>query len=365
MSILEPKAGILDIAPYKGGESKISGVERVTKLSSNEGAFGPSPKAVAAFKETAETLHRYPDGHATKLRQTIAARYGLDASQVVCGAGSDELLSLLCQAYAAPGDEVLYTEHGFLIYAIAAKAVGATPIAVPETDLTADVDAILAHATPATRMVFIANPNNPTGTYVSLAELRRLRAGLADDVVLVLDGAYAEYVDAADYSAGMELVAEGHNTVMTRTFSKIYGLGGLRLGWAYCPPNVADVLNRIRGPFNISTPAIEAGVAAFNDEAFIDMSRRHNTEWRKRTADALRQLGLFVPDGVCNFVLVRFPDTPGQDAAAADAALKARGIIVRRVTAYGLPDCLRITIGKADEMEAVIATLRAFMGADG
>ena len=363
MTTPQPQPGILDIAPYKGGDSKIAGVDKVIKLSSNENAFGPSLKAVAALTEAAANIHRYPDGHATELRRAIAEHYRLDPARLVLGAGSDEVLSLLCQAYIGPGDEMVYSEHGFLIYAIATMAAGGTPVKAPETNLTADVDALLAAVTPNTRLMFVANPNNPTGTYLTADELARLRAGLRDDILLVVDAAYAEYVAVADYADGLEMVRDADNVVMTRTFSKIYGLGGARIGWGYAPVAVADVLNRIRGPFNISVPAQAAGLAAFRDQAYVEHCRRHNEEWLKRTRDALRQIGLFVPDGVGNFVLVRFPDTPGRTAEDADAHLKAQGIIARRVAAYGLPDCLRITIGKADEMEAVIAALREFMGA--
>ena len=363
MTTPRPQPGILNIAPYKGGESKIAGAEKVIKLSSNEGAFGPSPAAVKALAEAALTIHRYPDGHAPDLRAAIAGRYGLEPQRIVLGAGSDEIINMLCQAYVGPGDEVLYSEHGFLMYGISAMAAGATPVKAPETDLTADVDNLLAAVTGNTRLVFVANPNNPTGTYLTEGELQRLRDGLRDDILLIVDAAYAEYVTGTPtYTDGMDMVRDADNVVMTRTFSKMYGLGGARLGWAYMPEAVAAVLNRVRGPFNVSVPAQMAGLAAFNDTAFTDMSRAHNDEWLKRTQDALRQLGLFVPDGVGNFALVRFADVA--TAEAADEHLKSKGIIARRVAGYGLPDCLRITIGKADEMEAVIAALRDFMGAD-
>ncbi|PIW28939.1 MAG: histidinol-phosphate transaminase [Rhodospirillales bacterium CG15_BIG_FIL_POST_REV_8_21_14_020_66_15] len=365
MSAPRPQPGIMEIAPYKGGESKIAGADTVIKLSSNEGAFGPSPAAVRALEGAARSIHRYPDGHAPELRAAIAARYGLEPERLILGAGSDEIINMLCQAYTGPGDVVLYSEHGFLMYGISAMAAGATPVKAPETNLKADVDALLAAVTERTRLLFVANPNNPTGTYLTADEMRRLRDGLRDDVLLVIDGAYAEYVvGTPGYTDGMDMVRAADNVVMTRTFSKMYGLGGARLGWAYVPEAVADVLNRIRGPFNVSIPAQAAGLAAFNDTAFTDMCRAHNDEWLKRTQDALRQIGLFVPDGVGNFVLARFPDTPGRTAEEADAHLKSRGIIARRVAGYGLPDCLRITIGKAEEMEAVIKALREFMGAD-
>jgi histidinol-phosphate aminotransferase len=359
-----PRPGIMTIKPYVGGDSAVAGAHTVIKLASNESALGASPRAVAALQDSAARIHRYPDGHCTALRQSLAALHGLQAEQIVCGAGSDELIALLCRAYAGPGDEVLYTVHGFLMYPIAARSVGATPLAVAETDLTADVDALLDAVTPRTRLIFIANPNNPTGTYLPMRALERLRRALPEHVLLVIDAAYAEYVDKQDYASGEAMVdagaTAGANVVVTRTFSKIYGLGGLRLGWAYCPPAIADVLNRVRGPFNVSTPAQDAGRAALGDTALIARAQAHNDQWRTWTTEALRGLGLIVPDSVCNFVLVRFPAEAGLDAPAADAFLRARGIIARRMEAYGLPDALRITIGLEDEMRAAVAALAGF-----
>jgi histidinol-phosphate aminotransferase len=361
MSILVPRPGLMDITPYVGGESAIPGVDRIIKLASNEGALGPSPKGEAAYREASRQLHRYPDGGSTAVRVGLEKLYGLNADQIVCGAGSDELIGLLCRAYAGPGDEVLYSEHGFLMYAIATKTVGATPVTAPETDLTADVDALLSKVTDKTRILFIANPNNPTGTYISASEMQRLRQGLRDDILLVIDAAYAEFMLADDYSAGIDLVDAGDNTVMTRTFSKIYGLGGIRLGWAYCPPSVADVLHRARNPFNVTLPAQAAGAAALEDQDFVQRTRDHNAKWLPWTIEEVRKLGLDAPPSIGNFFLARFPDEPGRNAEAADAFLRSRGIIVRRMGAYGLPDSLRVTIGLEDEMRAFINTLAEFV----
>ena len=364
MSDPSPRPGIMDIAPYVGGESTLDGQERVIKLSSNENAFGPSPLAVAAYTEAAAQLHRYPDGGCTALRGAIAELHGLDADRIVCGAGSDEIISLLCQAYAGPGDEVLYSQHGFLMYALSAKAAGATPVFAPETNLTSDVDALLDTVSDNTRLLFLANPNNPTGTYLPGDDLWRLRRELRDDIILVIDAAYAEYATRDDYSSGHDLVDGGGNVVMTRTFSKIYGLGGARLGWGYCPAGIADVLNRVRGPFNVSTPAMAAGLAALGDTGFIDRARAHNDTWLAWTRDEILALGLDVPPSAGNFVLVKFPVKPGQNTAIAEAAddfLKRRGIIVRRMAAYGLDDCLRITIGREDEMRAAVGALKEFL----
>lgn len=357
---LAPRPGILKISPYVGGDWKIPGVERVIKLSSNESALGPSPRAVEAYREVAARLHRYPDGASAELRQAIAARYGLEMARIVCGNGSDELLALLARAYAGPGDEVLYSAHGFLMYPISALAAGATPISAPETDLRVDVDALLARVSPRTRIVFLANPNNPTGSYLPAAEMRRLRAELPDDVLLVIDAAYAEFVTAGDYSPGTELVEAGENVVVTFTFSKIYALSALRLGWAYAPGPVADVLNRVRTPFNINVPAQEAGRAAVEDEAFARAAREHNETWRAWLRERLEGLGLTVHASVTNFLLMRFADTA--EAQRADRFLRDRGIILRRVDEYGLSQCLRATIGLEDEMRALVDALAAFRG---
>src|SRR5207244_3140566 len=256
-----PGPGILDISPYIGGEAKAEGFDRPIRLASNESALGPSPKAMAAYRALAGEIHRYPDGSAAELREALGRHHELDPERIVCGAGSDELIGLLLRAYAGPGDEVLYSQHGFLMYPIGAKAVGATPVAVPERALTADVEGFLARVTERTRVVFIANPNNPTGTYLSVNEMARLHAGLPPHVVLAIDAAYAEFVNRNDYDAGTALVDRAENVVMLRTFSKIYALAGLRLGWAYCTPAIADVLNRIRGPFHINAAALAVAAA--------------------------------------------------------------------------------------------------------
>jgi len=357
-----PRPGVLAIEAYVPGESQVPGGVKPIKLSSNETPLGASPAAIEAFRAAAVDLERYPDGQATVLRQAIARRYGLDAGRIVCGAGSDELLTLLAHAYLGPGDEAIYTRHGFLVYRIAILASGATPVVADETNLTADVDQILARVTDRTRMVFLANPNNPTGTYLPIGEVRRLRAALPGDVVLVLDGAYAEYVSRNDYEAGIELVATTANTVMTRTFSKIFGLAALRIGWAYCPEAIADALNRIRGPFNMSTPSILAGAAAMEDVAHTEAAVAHNDRWLGWLADEIGKLGLAVTPSVANFLLIHFPKDATTGAAACDAFLKSRGIILRRVAGYGLPDCLRLTVGTEAENRQVVAALAEFRG---
>jgi histidinol-phosphate aminotransferase len=357
VTLLTPRPGIMDIAPYVPGESKAAGAAETLKLSSNESALGPSPKAKTAYLKLAEELHRYPDGAAAELRAALGKHYGLDPARIVCGAGSDELIALLVKGYVGPGDEVLLSEYGFLMYPIQALAHGATPVKAPEKNFTADVDAMLAKVTARTRMVFLANPNNPTGTYLPASEVQRLRDNLRPDVLLVIDAAYAEYVVRNDYTSGAELVDRYSNVVMTRTFSKIYGMAALRLGWAYCPADVADVINRIRGPFNVTAAAQAAGIAAVNDVAFTDKARAHNDIWRPWLEAEVRKLGFEVTPSVGNFVLIRFP---GDTVGKADEALKRKGVVGRRVAAYGLPDCLRITVGTEAENRAVIDGLKAF-----
>jgi histidinol-phosphate aminotransferase len=356
----QPKPGILDISPYVPGKSGAKGA-KVHKLSSNESPIGASTRAIAAYKAAAESLELYPDGGATALRTAIANRYGLLAENIVCGAGSDELLQLLAHAYLGPGDEAIYSQYGFLVYPIAIQSNGATPVVAPETDYLADVDAILARVTARTRMVFLANPNNPTGRYLPFSEVKRLHAGLPPRVLLVLDAAYAEYVRRNDYEAGIELVATSSNVVMTRTFSKIHGLAALRLGWAYCPAHVADVLNRVRGPFNISGPAIAAGAAAIVDQEFVERAVSHNDTWLGWLTSELATLGLDVTPSVGNFVLVHFPVEKGRDAHAADAYLQEHGFVVRRMDAYGLPGALRISIGREEANRGLVACLKAFL----
>jgi histidinol-phosphate aminotransferase len=357
-----PQPGILDIMAYVPGESAVPGGMKPIKLSSNETPLGPSPRAKAAFAAAAGDLERYPDGTASALRRAIGRVYGLDPDRIVCGAGSDELIGLITHAYAGTGDETLFTEHGFLMYRIATLANGAVPVVAPETGLKTDVDALLARVTPKTRLVYLANPNNPTGTYIPFEEVRRLHAGLPKNVILVLDAAYCEYVRRNDYEAGIELAGSASNVVMMRTFSKIHGLAALRLGWAYGPSAIIDVLNRIRGPFNVSAPAIAAGIAAIEDAGHQHAAIEHNERWMPWLVTELGKIGLITTPSVGNFMLIHFPDAAAKNAKAADTFLKSRAIILRAVGAYNLPHCLRITIGTEAENRAVVAALSEFMG---
>jgi histidinol-phosphate aminotransferase len=353
---IKPQPGILDIALYEGGKAHVAGVANVVKLSSNENPFGPSDRVKEAFSRTVHSLHRYPVTDHAALRGAIADEHSLDAGRVICGAGSDEIITFLCQAYAGPRDEVVFTEHGFLMYRISALAVGATPVEVPER--TADVDAILAACNRRTKLVFIANPNNPTGTMVSAPEIARLAEELPPQALLVLDGAYAEYVEG--YDGGAALVDARDNVVMTRTFSKIYGLGGLRIGWGYGPRHVIDVLNRVRGPFNLSTTQLEAAEAAVRDRDHVARCRAENARMRTWLASALAELGVPSDTSMANFILARFASQ--EEAEACDAFLQSQGLIVRRVAGYKLPHCLRITIGDEAACRQVAHAVAQFKG---
>lgn len=358
---IQPRAGILDIRPYKPGAAEAPGIAEPVKLSSNENALGCSDKAAEAFRASAEQLHIYPDGGATKLREAIAREEGLEAENIVCGCGSDELLQLLGKAYLNPGDKVVQSQYGFLVYRLVAMQSGAELISAPEKNYTTDVDALIETAGDDAKIVFLANPNNPTGTFISDAEVRRLRDALPPTTLLVLDSAYAEFVRDANYSAGIELARERDDVIVTRTFSKIHGLAAVRLGWAYGHANIIDVLHRVRGPFNVNLPAIEAGTAAIADRAFMQRSIDHNDEWVAWLRQQIGGLGLEVTPSVCNFVLVHFPAEGDKTAAAADAYLTSKGLIVRPVQPYGLPNSLRITVGKEAENRAVADALREFM----
>jgi histidinol-phosphate aminotransferase len=358
----QPRPGVLDIAPYVPGKSSAPGVARVFKMSANETPLGPSPKAIEAFRAAVDHLEDYPEGTARLLREAIGKHFGLDPARIVCGAGSDDLLNLLADAYLQDGDEAIYTRHGFLVYPIATLGSGATPVVAEEKDYTANADTLLGKVSDRTKMVFIANPNNPTGTYMPFDELKRLHRSLPADVLLVVDAAYSEYVRRNDYEAGIELVATTDNVVMTRTFSKIYGLAALRVGWMYGPAHVVEAINRIRGPFNVNTPAMLAAVAALNDTAHMEAARAHNEKWLGWLTEEVGKLGLQVTPSVANFLLIHFPQTKGKTAAEADEFLSSRGLILRRVAAYHLPDALRMTVGTEEANRLAVKGLAEFMG---
>ena len=360
-----PRPGVMAIHAYVPGKSSAPGVAKVYKLSSNETPLGPSPRAVEAYRGVAEHLQDYPDGGAADLRHAIGRAFGLDPTRIVCGFGSDDLLTLLARVYLADGDEAIHTTHGFLVYPIATLSTGAKPVVAAETDHTADVDAILAAVTPRTRIVFLANPNNPTGTYLPFDEVKRLHRGLPPRVLLVLDAAYAEYVRRNDYESGIELVATSDNVVMCRTFSKVHGLAAVRLGWMYGPAHVVDAVNRVRGPFNVSAPASAAGIAAIQDAEHVERSVAHNERWRAWLTAEIGKLGLDVTPSVANFILIHFPHANGRSAAEADSALTSRGLILRQVGAYGLPHCLRLTVGTEEANRLVVEALKDFVKPEG
>lgn len=356
MTKIEPQPGIMEIALYQGGSAKVAGVENAVKLSSNENPFGPSEKARDAAIRAAHFMHRYPNTDHAGLRAAIGQVHGLDPDRIICGVGSDEIIHFLCQAYAGPGTEVLFTDHGFLMYRISAMAAGAAPVSVPERDRTTDIDALIAAATPDTRLIFVANPNNPTGTMIAMAEFERL-AQAVPQAIVVIDAAYAEYVE--HYDGGADLATRLPNVVMTRTFSKIYGLGGLRVGWGYGPREIIDVLNRIRGPFNLSNIALATAEAAVLDQPWIDRCRAENHRMRVWLAEALAEIGVPSDTSMANFILARFADPA--TASACDEALKAEGLIVRQVNGYGLPNCLRITVGDEPSCRRVAHVIGNFM----
>lgn len=354
-----PRPAVLLIDPYVPGQNSAPGAAKIFKLSANETPLGPSPRAREALRAFADHLQDYPDGAATALREAIGARHGFDPARIVCGNGSDEIIHLLAAAYIGPGDEGIFTQHGFLVYKIAILAAGGVPIVADETNLTADVDRILAKVGPRTKIVFLANPNNPTGTYLPVAEIKRLARSLPSHVLLVLDAAYAEYVTRPDYSSGEELVSNSENVVMTRTFSKIYGLAGIRLGWCYAPPDVCGAINRIRGPFNTNGGSIAAGVVALDDKGHIEKVVAHNATWLAWLAHEIAALGIKITPSAGNFLLLHFGGET--QARAADRFLLGRGLILRAVGAYGLPHCLRLTVGTEEANRLVVAALKDFV----
>jgi histidinol-phosphate aminotransferase len=359
MNSVDPRNEILNISPYVGGESSIPGVQRTYKLSSNEGAFGMPPKAKQALEAVITNSYRYPDGDAADLKVAISQYWTVPVGQIICGAGSDDILYQLCLCYGGPGREIVMSAHGFAIYNIAGIYSGSRVIKVAERDLKPDLDAILAATSPATTVVFLANPNNPTGATISEAELRSFRDRLSPKILLVIDSAYAEYVGRPDYDPGIKLVEATNNTVMTRTFSKIFGLAGVRLGWCLAPTNVVSVLNRVRGTFNVSVLAQAAGIAALDDTDWIYRSYHHNILWRNWLSEKLAEMGIIVRRGEGNFILMDMATTAR--ANAMDLFFRRSGIIVRKLGAYDLPHCLRITVGTAEECEMVVEGVSDFV----
>lgn len=359
MPALKANVALDQIGSYVQGQSQLEGTKHAIKLSSNESSQGPSPAALSAFRDIATNLNRYPDGTQSVLRQAIAETLDLDPARIVCGNGSAELISLVVQAYVSTGDEALLSQNGFEMSNIYCMAQGAKLVIAPERNFKVDVDALLERITEKTRFCTIANPNTPTGSYISANEMRRLHAGLPDSCLLLIDNAYSEYVTELEYEDGTAMVNEFDNVVMTRTFSKIYGLSSLRIGWAYCPENVFDSVQRIRTPFNTNGPALAAASAAIRDQAWTADVREHNSRWLKRIAGELTGRGIEVVPSVTNFYLIRFSDESGKSGSGAAAFLLSRGIIPRLTS---LSDqFLRITVGLAHENETVLAALRDYI----
>jgi histidinol-phosphate aminotransferase len=352
--ILSPKLGILDIAPYVPGKARAEGIAHPLKLSANENPFGCSEAARGAYLAAASEIHLYPDANTSRLRAAVAAKFDLEPERLIFGAGSDEIFAMAAQAYLGPGDVAIEPQYGFAAWKIAVRATGAIMRAAPERDYVIDVDALLAAVDDRTRMIFIANPANPTGTWITFSEVERLYAGLPPHVLLVLDGAYAECAKGvAGFSDGLGWARDKQNVLITRTFSKAYGLASLRIGWAYAPAPVAEAINRIRLPFSVPRAGEAAAIAALADDAFVAQSVSHFATGRDELTEALRALGLPVLPSATNFVTARF-----DDAAAVDSALARRGILVRRLNTYDMPDWLRISIGTRDDIDRVIVELR-------
>ncbi len=357
-----PTPGILDLPPYRGFQ-KPKREGRIIRLMANEGALGPSPKAVAAFKAASGEIHRYPQQGSGELLQALAEHHRLDPERLIVGNGSDELIEMLSNCFLGPGDEAIHTQYGFVMFKQSTRAAGAAPVSAPDVNFTVSIDAILERVGPKTKLVFLANTNNPTGSYVGHQEVERLHQKLPGHVVLVLDAAYAEYVNRNDYTPGAGLVERSDNVIMLRTFSKLFALAGLRVGWGYGSPPIIDALNRVHGPFNVNIAAQAAAMAALADTAFQAAAKAHNEAWMPKVQQGLQALGLEPLSSVANFVLVRVPAKAGNSAEAIIGHLAKAGIFVREMASYGLPDHFRFSLGTAEEMEMLLAELGRFLGA--
>ena len=358
MSFIIPKPGIDSIKPYKGGNHNISG-ENMINLASNESSMGPSPNAIKSLDKNRDLISRYPDGSTYLLRQAISSKHNLETDRISCGAGSDELIDILVRSFAGPSDEVLFSQYGFLMYSIAAKCNGAIPVASPEYDFKTDIHSILSSISSRTKVILIANPNNPTGSYLSRIELELLCREIPKNILLVIDSAYAEYVEKDDYDSGISLVKKYENLVMTRTFSKLYGLASLRLGWSYSSKYIAEIINKVRQPFNVNSYAQLAGIEALSDLDHEKLIVKINSENLPKLKTSLEAVGLKVLPSVANFVLVKFQDSDYSNSIY--NFLISKNILVRQVGAYNLPEYLRITVGKASEVDILLDTIEGFV----
>lgn len=355
-----PLPHVAALSPYIAGKSGDKG-QRVIKLSSNESNFGPSPKAIEALQKGLRGLHRYPDGSHADLREALGEVHGITPKRILCGNGSDELISLLLHCYCAPGDNIVYSEHGFLMYSIYAQGFGVEAIAAKEVALTAHVDNLLTAVTDRTKIVFLANPNNPTGSMLPRGEIERLHAALPPQVLLVIDAAYAEYPEGDAYEDGQALAETHANVVMLRTFSKCYALAALRLGWMVASEAVINAVGRVRSPFNVNALALAAGTAATRDQSHIAEVVALTREFRNDTATALADAGIIVHPSHTNFLLLEFSTSGNKTASDANRYLTEQGVILREVANYGLPHCLRMSIGLGVENAAVVDILTRFM----
>ena len=361
MTAVIPRPGILNIKPHMIDASFVEAPESLINIASNESALGPGPSAIAAAQQAMLSIERYPERGPERLAEAIGSTFDLDPAKIVCGHGSDDLLARVARAYLSPGDELVHSIHGYQKIPNYAHANDACPIVAADSEFRADVDSILACVNERTRIVMLANPDNPTGSYVSGAELRRLLAGLRADILLVLDSAYAEYVQAADYELASRLVDAFENVVMTRTFSKVFGLAGMRVGWLYGPAAIVDVIKRIGSTFPLASPGVSAAIAALGNEEHTNRVLEHNRIWKQWLAEQLENLGLCIYPSEANFLLVRFPDM-AKSAPAANDYLRRRGILARRFPAADFQSCIRFTIGFEHEMQATVAAMREFMG---
>ena len=359
-NFLKIKKNINSVIKYEAGISKLADRKKVVKLSSNEGAFGTSTKVKKILKKFENKIFRYPDPESKKLKEIISKKHNLNKNNIICGNGSDEILTTIAKIFSGPGDEILYSEYGFLMYPIASQLAGAKGVKVKDINYRNSLKNFFKAITKKTKVIFIANPNNPTGTYLTKTELNEFILKLPKRILLVIDAAYAEYITKKDYTSGKDLVQKNNNVIMTRTFSKIYGLAGLRLGWAYCPRHIADIFNKVRQPFNINLAAMKAGIAALNDKNFYIKSIKHNTYYLNWLTSEIIKLGLIPIPSTTNFILVKFPSKGKYSANNVNSYLLSKGIIVRKVDNYGLKDFLRISIGRKNELIELIKFLKIY-----
>jgi histidinol-phosphate aminotransferase len=356
--------GITELSPYQPGKpieelERELGIVDIIKLASNENPLGPSRVVIESITGQLAELARYPDGSAYQLKDKLQAKLGIDPAMVTVGNGSNDVLELVARVFLGPGLESIVSEHSFVVYPLVTKSLGAELIVIPAIDFGQDLNATRASIGDRTRVIFIANPNNPTGTWVDKQSLLSFLDAVPEEVLVVLDEAYAEYVAEPDYPNGLELVDDYPNLIVTRTFSKAYGLAGLRMGYSVSHPDIADLMNRVRQPFNVNAMSLAAALVALDDEAYLKESVRVNNEGMKMLTDACDQLGLGYIPSVGNFLTIDF----GCDAMPIYDGLLQEGVIVRPIGVYGLPNHLRVTVGLPLENKRFIDSLKKLLGA--